>query len=43
MGNFLHGIGLPEAMADWSFTSLQLKLIRIGTRVVRHAQTKQKR
>lgn len=24
-------------MADWSVTSLQLKLIKIGARVVRHA------
>ncbi len=35
---FLRGIGLPEAMADWSLTSLQLKLIKIGARVVRHAR-----
>ena len=26
-----------EAMANWSLTSLQLKLIKMGTRVVRHA------
>jgi hypothetical protein len=26
-------------MADWSLTSLQLKLIKIGARVVRHART----
>ncbi len=32
------GIELPEAMADWSLTSLQLKLIKIGARVVRHAR-----
>ena len=31
-------IELPEAMADWSLTSLQLKLIKIGARVVRHAR-----
>ena len=35
--NFLRCIELPEAMADWSLTSLQLKLIKIGARVVRHA------
>ena len=29
---------VPEAMADWSLTSLQLKLIKIGARVVRHAR-----
>ena len=27
-----------EAMADWSLTSLQLKLIKIGARMVRHAR-----
>ena len=30
--------GLPEEMAQWSLTSLQLKLIKIGARVVRHAR-----
>ena len=38
LANFLRGIELPEAMADWSLTSLQLKLIKIGARVVRHAR-----
>ena len=37
LANFLRCIELPEAMADWSLTSLQLKLIKIGARVVRHA------
>ena len=35
---FLRWIDLPEAMADWPLTSLQLKLIKIGARVVRHAR-----
>ena len=35
---FLRCIELPEAMADWSLTSLQLKLIKMGARVVRHAR-----
>lgn len=34
----LRCIELPEAMAEWSLTSLQLKLIEIGARVVRHAR-----
>ena len=38
MATFLRCIELPEAMADWSLTSLQLKLIKIGARVVRHAR-----
>jgi hypothetical protein len=35
---FLRCIDLPEAMADCSLTSLQLKQIKIGARVVRHAR-----
>ena len=35
---FLANVGLPEPMAVWSLTSLQLKLIKIGARVVRHAR-----
>jgi len=38
MATFLRCIDLPEAIADWSLTSLQLKLITIGARVVRHAR-----
>lgn len=38
LGVFLQGDALPEEMADWSLTSLQLKLIKIGARVVRHAR-----
>lgn len=37
LATLLRCIELPEALADWSFTSLQLKLIKIGARVVRHA------
>ena len=39
LATFLRCIELPEAMADWSLISLQLKLIKIGARVVRHART----
>ncbi|HSF92525.1 MAG TPA: transposase, partial [Paracoccaceae bacterium] len=35
---FLRCIKLPEVIADWSLTSLQLKLIKIDARVVRHAR-----
>ena len=38
LATLLRCIKLPEAMADWSLTSLQLKLIKIGARVVRHAR-----
>jgi len=32
------GTNLSEEMADWSLTSLQTRLIKIGARVVRHAR-----
>jgi hypothetical protein len=38
LGVFLQGADLPEEMADWSLTSLQTRLIKIGARVVRHAR-----
>jgi hypothetical protein len=38
LATFLRCIELPEAMATWSLTSLQLKLIKMGARVVRHAR-----
>ena len=37
LATLLRRIDLPEAMADWSLTSLQLELIKIGARDVRHA------
>jgi len=38
LGNFLRRLGLPKAVKDWSFRSLQVKLIKIGGRIVRHAR-----
>lgn len=38
LATFLRCIEPPEAMANWSLTSLQLKLIKMGARVVRHAR-----
>ena len=34
LGVFLQGADLPEEMTDWSLTSLQTRLIKIGARVV---------
>ena len=39
LGVFLQGTDLPEQISDWSLTSLQTRLIKIGARVVRHART----
>jgi len=38
LGNFLRRLALPEAVKDWSLRSLQVKLIKIGGRLVRHAR-----
>ena len=38
LGNFLRRLGLPKAIKDWSLRSVQVKLIKIGGRLVRHAR-----
>jgi hypothetical protein len=38
LGNFLRRLCLPKAINDWSLRSLQVKLIKIGGRIVRHAR-----
>ena len=38
LATLLRCIELPEPMADWYLTSLKLKLIKLGARVVRHAR-----
>lgn len=36
--SFLKRADLPEKIADWSMSSIQSRLIKIGARVVRHAR-----
>jgi hypothetical protein len=38
LGNFLRRLGLPKAIKDWSLRSIQVKLIKIGGRIVHHAR-----
>ncbi len=38
MANFLRTLALPEAVEHWSLTTLREKLIKIGTKVVRHGR-----
>ena len=38
LGNFLRRLGLPKAIKDWSLRSIQVKLFKIGGRIVRHAR-----
>lgn len=38
LGNTLRRLALPKAIKDWSLRSVQVKLIKIGGRLVRHAR-----
>jgi hypothetical protein len=38
LGNLLRRLGLHKAIKDWSMRSVQVKLIKIGGRLVRHAR-----
>jgi hypothetical protein len=37
-GNFMRRFGLPREVSHWSLRSVQLKLIKIGARVVSHSR-----
>jgi hypothetical protein len=38
LGNFLRRLALPREIRDWSLRSIQVKLIKTGARMVRHAR-----
>jgi hypothetical protein len=38
LGNFMRRFALPSQVAHWSLTSIQLKLIKIGARIVSHSR-----
>ncbi len=38
LGNFMRRLALPNTVKDWSLRSLQVKLIKTGAKVVRHAR-----
>ena len=38
LGNFLRRFALPGEISQWSLKSVQLKLIKIGARIVSHAR-----
>jgi len=38
LGNLLRRLALPAAVKEWSLRSVQVKLIKIGGRLVRHAR-----
>ena len=38
LGNFMRTLALPDAVGQWSLTSLPEKLIKIGAKIVRHGR-----
>jgi hypothetical protein len=38
LGNFLRRLALPKKIKDWSLRALQVKLIKIGPKVVKHSR-----
>ena len=38
LGNFMRRFALPREVAHWSLTSIQLKLIKIGAKIVSHSR-----
>ncbi|MFP6869997.1 MAG: transposase, partial [Nitrospinota bacterium] len=38
LGNFLRTLALPDAVHQWSLTTLREKLIKIGAKIVRHGR-----
>ena len=38
LGNFLRRLVLPKKIKNWSFRTLQVNLIKIGAKIVRHSR-----
>ena len=38
LANFLRTLALPDAVAQWSLTTLRAKLVKIGARIVYHGR-----
>ncbi len=38
LGNFMRTLALPEAVEQWTVTTLREKLVKIGAKVVRHGR-----
>ncbi len=39
LANFLRTLALPEAIKQWSLTTLRNRLVKIGARIVRHGRS----
>ncbi len=38
LGNFMRTLVLPDAVEQWSLTTLREKLVKIGAKIVRHGR-----
>jgi len=38
LGNFMRRFALPEEVSHWSLRSIQLKLIKVGAKVITHSR-----
>ena len=38
LGNFLRRFALPKEVSHWSLSSIQLKLIKIGAKIISHSR-----
>jgi hypothetical protein len=39
LANFLRTLALPEAVKQWSLTTLRDRVVKIGARIVRHGRS----
>jgi len=38
IGNFMRRFALPKEVSHWSLTSIQLKLVKIGAKIISHSR-----
>ena len=38
LGNFLRSFALPKDVSHWSLSSIQLKLVKIGAKIISHSR-----
>ena len=38
LGNFLRRFALPKEVSHWSLSSIQLKLVKIGAKIISHSR-----
>jgi hypothetical protein len=38
LGNFMRTLALPDAVEQWSLTTMREKLVKVGAKIVRHGR-----